>query len=875
MIALFLATNTVIPAFAGTGELILAPVGITADDVGAIATGGNSGGLAFSNGAVVTSGVVPTSDNLCMLTAASGAAMTFGACSAGTGTVMSVSVLPTSGIGATVTNSTTNPVITPFVNITGILKGSASSVVAASAGSDYLAPSGSGAALTGITASQVGAVPLNGALGTPSSGTATNLTGTASGLSVQSAVNFTGTLAGAVGGTQGATTITALPDSSLATISTASKVANSATTATASSVVDSIVMRDASGNFAASGVTATDVHIGQSPDTTHIVDVKLPADNNITIDGRTNPRTMTGGVFKINHTPAITGTRSIYVDMDMNGYGDTHSLVIDYTLTGLAPGMYANNIQTNYDTANSTGGNADAFDVAKTGTGTGEIWMAHANGGVNPIRQTSGDPVTIEKAFTYSGSYVDTTTAFGSAGTNVTLFNTNSDYVYIGQASTYSSIMVTLATPASTSVLPTFEYSNGAGGWVVFTPGDGTNGFIENGNITWVISNLASWATDTVNAVSGKYWVRIRRTKASVTTKPIESVIKIQQGFLYYWDKNGAIAALSFSGLGTGLTGTASGLSAQSSVNFTGTLAGAVAGTQGATTISALPDSSLATISTSGKVSNSATTATTNNTASAIMARDANGLVSVSGVNSSGTSTRTINGDEGVSANDTSKVHEGNASLCTSGTLFDLVGESVMKYWAHNFGVTTTSNGTVCTMGNREEGSDTSYLKTWGESGKLNEYKIASGSAGSAVLAADGTLVEQLDLSSGTRTAKWQENAFTGTATLPVSAVSSTMINNQGQTATTVLTLPAASTCIGCNFIYSSASSVGATLKIAPNASNAFYFDANAVAAAGSGVISANPQTVGDAIAFSVIRVGASTWAWLVKTVRGTAWTLN
>ena len=53
------------------------------------------------------------------------------------------------------------------------------------------------------------------------------------------------------------TTITNLPDSSLATISTAGKVANSATTATNANTANSIVSRDASGNFSAGTVTAS------------------------------------------------------------------------------------------------------------------------------------------------------------------------------------------------------------------------------------------------------------------------------------------------------------------------------------------------------------------------------------------------------------------------------------------------------------------------------------------------------------------------------------------------------------------------------------------------------------------------------------------
>jgi len=73
-----------------------------------------------------------------------------------TGTVVSVSVASANGFGGSVANSTTTPAITLTTTISGILKGSASALVAATAGSDYVAP--------------------GGALGTPSSGNLTNCT---------------------------------------------------------------------------------------------------------------------------------------------------------------------------------------------------------------------------------------------------------------------------------------------------------------------------------------------------------------------------------------------------------------------------------------------------------------------------------------------------------------------------------------------------------------------------------------------------------------------------------------------------------------------------------------------------------------------------
>lgn len=75
------------------------------------------------------------------------------------GSVSSVSVATANGFAGTVANPTTTPAITIQVSITGLLKGNGTGVSAAVAGTDYLLPGGSGAALTGIIWSQIGSTP--------------------------------------------------------------------------------------------------------------------------------------------------------------------------------------------------------------------------------------------------------------------------------------------------------------------------------------------------------------------------------------------------------------------------------------------------------------------------------------------------------------------------------------------------------------------------------------------------------------------------------------------------------------------------------------------------------------------------------------------
>ena len=76
--------------------------------------------------------------------------------SVGSGTVTTVSVVSANGLAGSVANASTTPAITLSTSITGVLKGNGTAISAATAGTDYVAPSG--------------------ALGTPSSGTLSSCT---------------------------------------------------------------------------------------------------------------------------------------------------------------------------------------------------------------------------------------------------------------------------------------------------------------------------------------------------------------------------------------------------------------------------------------------------------------------------------------------------------------------------------------------------------------------------------------------------------------------------------------------------------------------------------------------------------------------------
>ena len=54
-------------------------------------------------------------------------------------------------------------------------------------------------------------------------------------------------------------------------------------------------------------------------------------------------------------------------------------------------------------------------------------------------------------------------------------------------------INVVLATPASHSIIPTFEYVEDDGDWIPFTPADDSNGFSQDGTIRFDSDTLTTW----------------------------------------------------------------------------------------------------------------------------------------------------------------------------------------------------------------------------------------------------------------------------------------------------------------------------------------------------------------------------------------------
>lgn len=274
--------------------------------------------------------------------------------------------------------------------------------------------------------------------------------------------------------------------------------------------------------------------------------VRLNNDQNVHIDGRSDPRQITLGVMRFEHTPGMDGTRCITMDVDNAGFADTRGLTIDHHLAGMVAGETVSAVALNVDPSTATGGHCAGFQVTTTASGTVPVDALVAREGVSPVHHWSGQYVAVEQAWKYDGGYTDVTAAFGSTGTDVALFNADNDYVYVGMAAKFNSLEVILAVASSNpGVKPAFAYSIGGGSWTALVPADGTNGFRQNGTVAW--GSPAGWATDTVNGVGSKYWIRIQRTANNLSTLPTEDTVRVAVSTAYYWNLNGDIACRSIS----------------------------------------------------------------------------------------------------------------------------------------------------------------------------------------------------------------------------------------------------------------------------------------------------------------------------------------
>lgn len=134
-----------------------------------------------------------------------------------------------------------------------------------------------------------------------------------------------------------------------------------------------------------------------------------------------------------------------------------------------------------------------------------------------------GVTVDATKAWKDESGFVDVTAAFASSGTDVQIFVNDDDLIYVGYDNAFDGIDVILDTVSTDDIAGVFEYYNGST-WAALTVTDGTNGFIQDGKITFTAPG--DWASVDVNGTT-KFYIRIQRTEDTVTTPPTEDTIRV------------------------------------------------------------------------------------------------------------------------------------------------------------------------------------------------------------------------------------------------------------------------------------------------------------------------------------------------------------
>jgi hypothetical protein len=411
-----------------------------------------------------------------------------------------------------------------------------------------------------------------------------NVTGNVSG----SAATFTTILSGQVTGTQFATQIAdevivdsmisssaQIADSKLAQIVTVGKIANSATTATNLDIVDTIVARDESGNFTAGTITAD-----------LIGNVSGSATN------------FTGSLVGV-----VTGTQSA-TTIGVNAITNTMLTTIN------TPGKVDNAATT------ATAANIASTIVARDESGN-----------------FTADTITADLIGNVSGSAANFTSGLAGVVTGTQSATT------IGANAITNTMLATINTPGKIANTATTATSTNSPSTIVardesgnFTAGTITADIIGNvtgsatsftGNLAGVVAGTQSETTIGANAITNTMLATIN-TPGKVDNAATTATATNTTGTIVARDGFGNFTAGTIT---TNIIGNVTGNVSGSAASFTDSLSGVVTGTQSSTTISAnaITNTMLATINTSGKVDNAATTATSMNVINTIVARDESG----------------------------------------------------------------------------------------------------------------------------------------------------------------------------------------------------------------------------------------------------------
>ncbi len=293
------------------------------------------------------------------------------------------------------------------------------------------------------------------------------------------------------------------------------------------------------------------------------------------------------GHLGIIRTSIENDTHAMEITANAAGFSDFKAIDIDYITGAIAAGEEEACILVNIDETAATGGQIIALDVEATTEGTDAVIALKTGIGVDAVRQETGTFGDLDNILNIA---VDVTAALASGGAgNISIFVADDDAITLGFSTTWDELEVIIGTGASGGgVAPTFEFSTGGAGFTAFGPVDGTNGFRNTGIIDWDSSDLSGWATN----ASGRFEIRITRTRNTLSTTPIVDEIQLSSTTEHVWDASGDMNINSLT-LATDLA-VAEGGTARSSHTAFAVLCGG--------TTSTAAQQSIASVGTSGQI---------------------------------------------------------------------------------------------------------------------------------------------------------------------------------------------------------------------------------------------------------------------------------
>ena len=430
----------------------------------------------------------------------------------------------------------------------------------------------------------------------------------------------------------------AIADTKLATISTSGKVDNSATTATSANTASAIVARDASGNFTASTITASltgaaslnllltggtlsgnlNMNADILPSTTNLFNLGSTLlyfnngyINNVITNGISIAGFSTAGIIHNNSSGVFSSSLIVNADVSAS------AAIADTKLATISTSGKVDNSATTATSANTASaivardasGNFSAGTITASLTGAaslnvlkaGDTMSGTLNMGTNAITGISGITAPI----------------FSTAG----IIHNNSSGVFS------SSLIVNADVSASAAIADTKLATISTSGKVDNSATTATSANTALAIVARDASNNFSAGTITAS-LTGAASLNLLLTGGTLSghlnmnadiLPSTTNLFNLGSTLLYF--NNSYINNVITNGI------TIAGFSTAGIIhnNSSGVFSSSLIVNADVSASAAIADTKLATISTSGKVSNSATTATDANTASAIVARDASG----------------------------------------------------------------------------------------------------------------------------------------------------------------------------------------------------------------------------------------------------------